>query len=37
MNALVDWDSPHWGHPGKNVHHGTTVDDGRHDDRTDDQ
>lgn len=36
---LVDWDSPTWGQPGHNVHHGTTDDlgdHGRHSDETED-
>lgn len=41
MNALIDWDSPTWGQPGHNVHHGTTDDlgnpDDKHADTTEDQ
>lgn len=29
----VDWDSPDWGRPGFNVHHGTTDDLGGPNDR----
>jgi hypothetical protein len=32
MTALVDWDSPHWGVAGSNVHTASWAPDGRHDD-----
>ena len=35
MTSPFDWDSPHFGKPGKNVHHGTTDDLGNHGRHTD--
>lgn len=39
VHAPIDWDSPHWGHPGHNIHHATTDDlgKGRHSEGADDQ
>jgi hypothetical protein len=35
--ALVDWDSTQWGVAGHNIHLGSSVDDGKHDDGVSDQ